>query len=296
MTDQPLSANAPGSPPAAPSPRRRRSSFAELFNPRSFSNATTSSSVPITTSPSASNLPPHRRALSQALGISGGSPTQSSPFTAFANQRRASVSTSSGSGSPQFHNSFGDEPAVIEEEVDDVVRTPVGSPASPTFARRVSFGAQALRDVRNGGNSAGPAGGSRPSSTLYTLSESQENKASGTATTGGKSRGLCSSTTPVQVPTTSQSSAFSITPAHVCQSANSILGEGFNWAEAIRERNKRSPTFSASSNSIAPRSRATSTATAEPPKEIPKSPATPPRMKKPDHLGERMLRGDFMMD
>lgn len=37
----------------------------------------------------------------------------------------------------------------------------------------------------------------------------------------------------------------------------------------------------------------------EPPKEMPKTPTVTsptPRLKKPDHLGERMLRGDFMMD
>lgn len=41
------------------------------------------------------------------------------------------------------------------------------------------------------------------------------------------------------------------------------------------------------------------TSPVEPPKEMPKTPtvASPtPRLKKPDHLGERMLRGDFMMD
>jgi len=38
--------------------------------------------------------------------------------------------------------------------------------------------------------------------------------------------------------------------------------------------------------------------TPEPPKEVPKpAPApAPSRFKKPDHLGERMLRGEFMMD
>lgn len=38
------------------------------------------------------------------------------------------------------------------------------------------------------------------------------------------------------------------------------------------------------------------TAAPEPPKEMPKASPTSPRLKKPDHMGERMLRGDFMMD
>jgi hypothetical protein len=38
------------------------------------------------------------------------------------------------------------------------------------------------------------------------------------------------------------------------------------------------------------------TAAPEPPKEMPKLVSPPARLKKPDHMGERMLRGDFMMD
>jgi len=142
------------------------------------------------------------------------------------------VATSSVSSSPDFRNSFSDEPAVLEE--DDTARATINPPASPSFARRVSFGAQALRDVRLGG-SPGASGG----------------------------------------------------------------GEGFNWSEALRDRSKRSPSFSSGSpfGQGGARPRAISTSNPEPPKEIPKPIEAPPaRMKKPDHLGERMLRGDFMMD
>lgn len=44
---------------------------------------------------------------------------------------------------------------------------------------------------------------------------------------------------------------------------------------------------------------AAQSAQVEPPQEMPKvaPPVSPPtRLKKPDHLGERMLRGEFMMD
>jgi len=168
------------------------------------------------------------------LGLGGSSPNQTSPFTAFAKQRRASISTSSGSGSPEFRNSFGDEPAVLEE--DDRSAVPMNTPATPSFARRVSFGAQALRDVRQGSNAGGTGGG----------------------------------------------------------------GEGFNWSEALRDKTRRSPSVSTTTNPFASntvRNRAASVATMEPPKEMPKPQAAPPpKMRKPDPLGERMLRGDFMMD
>lgn len=76
-------------------------------------------------------------------------------------------------------------------------------------------------------------------------------------------------------------------------------GEGFNWSDALRDKTKRSPSFSAAPNPFASnqaRNRSGSITAPEPPKEMPK-PATPaPKLKKPDHLGERMLRGDFMMD
>jgi hypothetical protein len=78
---------------------------------------------------------------------------------------------------------------VVEE--DDSVQ----APPSPSFARRVSFGAQALRDGRLAGSPVAAGGGRRPSSSLFTLDETSENAASsrrtpsGTAKTGGKSRG-----------------------------------------------------------------------------------------------------------
>lgn len=227
-----MSGHSPPPSPGGPATRRRRSSFAEIFNPRSAANPPASTSPPSASLPSSIPAPQHKRGMSiTTLGLSG-SPSQASPYTAFAKQRRASVSTSSGSDSPVFRNSFGDEPAVLEE--DDQARVPLNTPMSPSFARRVSFGAQALRDVRSGGN-AGAAGG----------------------------------------------------------------GEGFNWSESLRDRTKRSPSFSSSAKPFAPttnRSRAASTTATEPPKEMPKPVATPSKMKKPDHMGERMLRGDFMMD
>lgn len=197
----------PPSPTGERSPlQRRRSSFVEFFNPRSASNPPQSSSPPAPSAPASVPRPSNGRSISMALGLSTSSPTQSSPYNAFARQRRASVSTSSGSDSPQFRNSFGDEPAVIEE--DDTTRVPVNSPSSPSFARRLSFGAQALRDVRQGSNAGSPSGGRQPSSSLYTLSENQENKAPPTATTLGKSRGW----SPLPLPRTPLFSLLLVSP------------------------------------------------------------------------------------
>lgn len=183
-------------PPSPPLPQhRRRSSFVEMFNPR-----TTTTSSAISSSPPSAGVPStpsvqHRRGASiTALGLTT-NPSNQSPFPAFGLQRRASVATSSVSSSPDFKNSFGDEPAVLEE--DDTARATMNPPSSPSFARRVSFGAQALRDVRLGGSPGASGGGRRPSSSLLsTLNEDSDNStlsrraASGTAKTAGKSRGL----------------------------------------------------------------------------------------------------------
>lgn len=183
-----------GGPPSPP-PNRRRASIVDMFNPRSHSTSAAMSSSPPSAAVPATPAPQHRRGASiTSLGLTTNPSNQSSPFSAFARQRRASIATSSASGSPDFRNSFGDEPAVIEE--DDQTRATIQPPASPSFARRVSFGAQALRDVKGGGSPSASGGGRRPSSSLFTLDENSEHAtpsrkvASGTAKTAGKSRGL----------------------------------------------------------------------------------------------------------
>lgn len=81
---------------------------------------------------------------------------------------------------------------------------------------------------------------------------------------------------------------------------NTLPGEGFNWSDAMRDKNKRASVASGNPFSTGHnRSRSFNTTTApEPPREIIQPVAPPPafKTKKPDHLGERMLRGDFMMD
>ena len=73
-------------------------------------------------------------------------------MTAFNKPRRASTTSSSVSGSPEFRHGFEDKTVVEEEESTDL---PAITPTAPSFARRMSFGAQALRDVRVSGNAPG---------------------------------------------------------------------------------------------------------------------------------------------
>lgn len=177
-----------------PPPNRRRASIVELFSSRGSNNNNNamSSSPPsgVAASPNASQ---HRRGTSiTTMGLNNSSGGQTSPYDAFARQRRASIAASSASGSPEFRNSFGDEPAVIED--DEPAKSPTINP-SGSFARRVSFGAQAMRDVKQGSGPGSPGAGRRPSSSLFTLDEDNENKppqrrvSPSTAKTAGKSRG-----------------------------------------------------------------------------------------------------------
>ncbi|KAL1983918.1 hypothetical protein VTN96DRAFT_9771 [Rasamsonia emersonii] len=111
---------------------------------------------PITTAVANAQSNQQRRLSITTLGLSG-SPTQTSPFGTRA-MRRESLSSSVGSNS-----------ASLEEAVDDVENTPPNSQASP-FARRVSFSAQALREVR-GGSGTGNGEGFNWSEALRTRAE-----------------------------------------------------------------------------------------------------------------------------
>lgn len=156
MTDDNSNAGRAESPP-----RVRRSSFAgetfaNLFSggrSGSISRATSdynggqqshNGAGPIT---SAAAQAQRRRLSLTTLGLSG-SPGQASPFGSY-NSRRDSYGTA---GSDSI-----DESAIE----DDDGKTPLPTPATP-FARRMSFGAKALRDVRTGNAANGGGGGSPP--------------------------------------------------------------------------------------------------------------------------------------
>ncbi|KAJ5664751.1 hypothetical protein N7462_011564 [Penicillium macrosclerotiorum] len=128
-------------PDSATRPRRGSIASGLPFNDL-FSKQSSSSGNPA----SSAHANQQRRLSITTLGLSGGSPTQTS--AAFGSQafRRGSLSSSWGS----IPNN---EEAVTE---DPEGSSPSATPNSP-FARRVSFGAQALREARAGsiGNGEG---------------------------------------------------------------------------------------------------------------------------------------------
>ncbi|KAJ5555447.1 hypothetical protein N7535_007882 [Penicillium sp. DV-2018c] len=226
------------SPISVPNPenRRRRGSIADLFS---------KSSNP--SNPPTTNQPTNQRRLSiSTLGLSG-SPTQAS-FGGSRNFRPGSLSSSMGSSFP------------TEDTLEDEQGT---SPSSP-FSRRVSFGAQALRDARTGSVPNGPRRSPPAGSAIITTRSSAS-----------------TSTSPQD-----ERSNVSRRP----------IGEGFNWTEALRTRAERAPSVGSPISPQNPRSpghhqRAASIASMEQPgREIPRQ----PKQNKPDFFQEKILRGDFM--
>ncbi|KAH8432561.1 uncharacterized protein LDX57_010192 [Aspergillus melleus] len=133
-----------------PSGRQRRASLASSFTDYLSKSANPGSGSGSSTGPMASAVAnaqsnQGRRLSITTLGLSG-SPTQTSSLGP-RNFRQGSVSSSVGSNSATY------EDAVTEDSENG---PPSATPSSP-FARRVSFGAQALRDARAGsiGNGEG---------------------------------------------------------------------------------------------------------------------------------------------
>ena len=122
--------------PPAPSPTRRRSSFAGQFvdmfgsRPSNAGNSNQTMQGPIST---AAMQAQNRRLSLTTVGLSG-SPNATSPFLPNGRPRTESIS-SSNSGT------------VDESPFEDGDATQ-SMPASP-FARRLSFGARAMRDMRS---------------------------------------------------------------------------------------------------------------------------------------------------
>ena len=249
------------SPP--PSPSARRASFSpgqklsELFG-RSGSvcgGAAATSAYPGSIASAAANAQKHqgRRMSVTTLGLSG-SPTQTSPFAGPLGRRESCSSGGSGS--------------IDENAIEEGDAGPNATPSSP-FARRMSFGARALRDVRTGnGNFNGRA-------SVNSLASSPS----------AHRRNLSSSHT-----------STSENPKRLSNSVSQRSGEGFNWSDQLRSRAERSSSITSPISPPAPTAprqhqRAVSTTVMEAPvKEIPKTP------KAPDHFQERILKGDFYMD
>ncbi|KAL4811558.1 hypothetical protein BDV18DRAFT_129613 [Aspergillus unguis] len=210
-----------------------------------------------------------RRRLSiTTLGLSG-SPTQTLQY-GNKNPRQGSISSSVGS-------SPGNGEEAVVEDVEN--SPPGGMPKSP-FARRLSFGAQALRDARSGSIGNGryhlsppvspPVGKHRAASSAGLSVSSSSNKVSGSF---------------------SASTYKGLPQNDISNVSRRPIGEGFNWSEALRARAERGP-VSPNASQQAQHRRAASIASMEQPvQEMPKQPK---QDKKPDFFQEKILRGDFM--
>lgn len=143
-----MSNNENSPPPTPEATTNRRASFSpgqklsELFG-RSPPNGNGSSAYPgpITTAAANAQAQQRRRTSIASLGMAG-SPTQTS---AFANMRNRQSSLGSGS-SPST--------SISESAIEEGDAEPNISPTSQ-IARRMSFGAKALRDVKTGGTGEG---------------------------------------------------------------------------------------------------------------------------------------------
>ncbi|KAK5110831.1 hypothetical protein LTR62_005542 [Meristemomyces frigidus] len=193
----------------------------------------------------------NRRMSITTLGLSG-SPT-GTPYGPYRG-RQGSISSSTNSTSI-------DESAI---EDDNGMREPVTTPATP-FARRMSFGAQALREVRSSSGSGGGGGTGQNGTSPTTAANSAPAKAQNGTISSRDSKGR---------------------------------GSADFWNENMRNRAQRTSMVGASpevpqlaQQPLPSHTRTQSVAVMEsPPREIPKM------QQRPDHFQERILKGDFYMD
>ncbi|KNG49065.1 myb DNA-binding domain protein [Stemphylium lycopersici] len=288
-----MSSNDRNSPPLhSPDPRRRASvtsqTFQDLFGrSNSIAGQPTGgqSSGPITTA--AANAQRRRLSLT-TIGL-GASPGQTSPFLQTPRTRTESIS-SANSGSVDespFEDDFG--PSANNS-----------NPATP-FARRLSFGARAMRDVRQSNGGVGNPNGRPP---IHKASSPPTGRGRGLSSL---SQSLPSSSTLLRPFTHSHSrrstSISHIWPSTIAEQSEDVLGnysltsssagEGYNFAENLRSRAERG-SISGPPLSLGPagptHQRAKSVTIMEPPaREMPKP-------KVPDAMQERILKGDFYMD
>jgi hypothetical protein len=270
-------------PPNDASRNRRGSFTSQTFN-NIFGRSNSISGGPAAPFPgpitTAAAHDQRRRMSISTLGLSGTSPTQTSSFPF--SGRRGSVSTA---GSESI-----DESAIEDDE------GPGRSNPTTPFARRMSFGAQALRTVRGSG-SPGTSGRS-PS---YTTSALPPIPAGPRSSRSVAKDGVV---TPPSALNQASMQSKPRTASDYPVSARPGEGGGFNWSEQLRSRAESSvsqsqrPSFSSSSTAkpmlMHERAKSVSEMPA-PPTHVPAPPARPER-RKPDAFQERILKGDFYMD
>ncbi|KAI9641017.1 hypothetical protein NHQ30_010444 [Ciborinia camelliae] len=271
-------------PPNESSSRPRRSSITAQTFTNIFRSNSTSAGGPVGPFPgpinTAASQDPKRRMSISTLGLSGASPTQSSAFPF--GGRRGSVSTT-GSGS------------IDESAIDDDEGPLTSTPATP-FARRMSFGAQALRTVRTGSGSPG-TNGRTPSYSTSTLPPIPAGSQGGGRVTPPRTQSHQAST---------QSKPK--TPSDFASSARPGEG-GFNWSEQLRSRaestvsQSQRPSMSTSPPNnqrfhvpMHERAKSIGDVPSPPTSVIPPTAPPKPARKQPDAFQERILKGDFYMD
>ncbi|KAK8244309.1 hypothetical protein HDK90DRAFT_463154 [Phyllosticta capitalensis] len=218
------------SPPRSPPlPERRRSSFAGLADifgrqPNGQPANNQNYQGPIMAAAAQAN---RRRLSVTTLGLSGSSPNTASSFTS---ERSRGASISSATSASVNESPFDD---------DDVTSpSPNNLPPNSPFARRLSFGAQALRESQQGNRSANANGRARPDPS----NKSSPPSANSTSTSATKGR------------------------------------DGFSFAENMRTRAERHASISSAPGRVSPpvHQRAKSVATMEPPiREMPKTAKAP---------------------
>jgi hypothetical protein len=211
------------------------------------------------------------------LGLSGASPTQATPF-AFGG-RRSSVSTA------------GSE-SIDENAIDDDDSPGRSAPTTP-LARRMSFGAQALRGA---GTSRSPGtSGRSPSYTTTSKSNTLPTIPAGPRRGGG----VTPPRTQAQASTQSKPRTASDFPV------SARPGEGgFNWSEQLRSRAESSvsqtqrPSLSTPNPPKTAQHERTKSVSEmpTPPMAVPAPAPARPVRNKPDAFQERILKGDFYMD
>ncbi|KAK7550682.1 hypothetical protein BKA81DRAFT_375871 [Phyllosticta paracitricarpa] len=220
------------SPPRSPPlPERRRSSFAgqafaDIFGrqPNGQPSNNQSYQGPITAAAAQAN---RRRLSLTTLGLSGSSPNTASSITS---ERSRGASISSATSASVNESPFDD---------DDITSPSTNNlPPNSPFARRLSFGARALRDSQQGNGSANANGRARPD---------PSNKSS---------------------PPSATTAPTSATKGR----------DGFSFAENMRTRAERHASISSIPGRVSPpvHQRAKSVATMEPPiREMPKTAKAP---------------------
>lgn len=270
--------------------RARRGSFTtQTFN-NIFGRSNSTSGAPTAPFPrpitTAATQDQRRRMSISTLGLSGTSPTQSAPF-GFTG-RRGSVSTD--------RSDSIDESAIDDDDSPGPGRS---APATP-FARRMSFGAQALG--RGGANRSPGTSGRSPSYTTSSTKPSLPTIPAGSLASVGDEQNKKKNQAQAQASMQSKPRTTSDFPS----SARPAEGNsGFNWSEQLRSRAESSvsqsqrPSFSTSPSASKPMMPLQDRKTELPPPPVvvpqPQQQQRPVRPK-PDAFQERILKGDFYMD